>query len=69
MGGATGAQSRRAEGAVALMEGTGNGTVDFMQTLKACEDEGIKLPPCCTSPMGRKVTSVRWSIIPKRPPV
>ena len=24
------------------MEGTGNGTVDFMQTVKACEDEGIK---------------------------
>jgi len=31
-----------ADGAVALMEGTGNGTVDFMQTVKACEDEGIK---------------------------
>jgi len=31
-----------AEGAVALMEGTGNGTVDFMQTVKACEDQGIK---------------------------
>jgi hypothetical protein len=30
------------DGAVALMEGTGNGTVDFMQTVKACEDEGIK---------------------------
>jgi hypothetical protein len=24
------------------MEGTGNGTVDFMQTVKACEDEGIR---------------------------
>jgi len=31
-----------ADGAVALMEGTGNGTVDFMQTVKACEDQGIK---------------------------
>jgi glycine reductase len=31
-----------AEGAVAIMEGTGNGTVDFMQTVKACEDQGIK---------------------------
>ena len=31
-----------AQGAVALMEGTGNGTVDFMQTVKACEDQGIK---------------------------
>jgi glycine reductase len=31
-----------AEGAVAFMEGTGNGTVDFMQTVKACEDQGIK---------------------------
>lgn len=31
-----------ADGAVALMEGTGNGTVDFMRTVKACEDEGIK---------------------------
>jgi len=31
-----------ADGAVAFMEGTGNGTVDFMQTVKACEDEGIK---------------------------
>lgn len=30
-----------ATGAVALMEGTGNGTVDFMQTVKACEDQGI----------------------------
>ena len=36
------ARNLGAEGAVALMEGTGNGTVDFMQTLKACEDEGIK---------------------------
>ena len=31
-----------ADGALALMEGTGNGTVDFMQTVKACEIEGIK---------------------------
>jgi glycine reductase complex component B subunit alpha and beta len=31
-----------AAGAVAFMEGTGNGTVDFMQTVKACEDEGIR---------------------------
>jgi glycine reductase complex component B subunit alpha and beta len=31
-----------AAGAVAVMEGTGNGTVDFMQTIKACEDQGIK---------------------------
>jgi glycine reductase complex component B subunit alpha and beta len=31
-----------AAGAVAFMEGTGNGTVDFMQTVKACEDQGIK---------------------------
>ncbi len=31
-----------ADGAVAVMEGTGNGTVDFMQTVKACEIEGIK---------------------------
>ena len=36
------ARNLGAEGAVALMEGTGNGTVDFMQTVKACEDEGIK---------------------------
>jgi len=36
------AQNLGAEGTVALMEGTGNGTVDFMQTVKACEDEGIK---------------------------
>jgi glycine reductase complex component B subunit alpha and beta len=32
----------RADGAVAMMEGTGNTTVDFMQTVKACEEEGIK---------------------------
>jgi glycine reductase complex component B subunit alpha and beta len=31
-----------AAGAVACMEGTGNGTVDYMQTVKACEDQGIK---------------------------
>jgi glycine reductase len=31
-----------AQGAVAFMEGTGNGTVDFMQTVKACEDQGIR---------------------------
>ena len=36
------ARNLGAEGAVAFMEGTGNGTVDFMQTVKACEDEGIK---------------------------
>jgi hypothetical protein len=36
------ARNLGADGAVALMEGTGNGTVDFMQTVKACEDEGIK---------------------------
>ena len=31
-----------ADGAVAIMEGTGNTTVDFMQTVKACEEEGVK---------------------------
>jgi sarcosine reductase len=31
-----------AAAAIAVMEGTGNGTVDFMQTVKACEDQGIK---------------------------
>jgi glycine reductase len=36
------AKNLDADGAVAFMEGTGNGTVDFMQTVKACEDEGIK---------------------------
>lgn len=36
------AQNLGADGAVALMEGTGNGTVDFMQTVKACEEQGIK---------------------------
>lgn len=36
------ARNLRADGAVAVMEGTGNGTVDFMQTVKACEEEGIK---------------------------
>jgi glycine reductase len=36
------ARNLDANGAVAFMEGTGNGTVDFMQTVKACEDEGIK---------------------------
>jgi len=36
------AQNLGAKGAVAFMGGTGNGTVDFMQTVKACEDEGIK---------------------------
>jgi glycine reductase len=36
------ARNLGADGVVALMEGTGNGTVDFMQTVKACEDEGIK---------------------------
>jgi glycine reductase len=36
------ARNLGAQGAVAFMEGTGNGTVDFMQTVKACEDEGIR---------------------------
>jgi len=36
------ARNLGAKGAVAIMEGTGNGTVDFMQTVKACEDQGIK---------------------------
>jgi glycine reductase len=36
------ARNLGAAGAVAFMEGTGNGTVDFMQTVKACEDEGIR---------------------------
>ena len=36
------ARNLGAAGAVAMMEGTGNGTVDFMQTVKACENEGIK---------------------------
>jgi glycine reductase complex component B subunit alpha and beta len=36
------ARNLGADGAVAMMEGTGNGTVDFMQTVKACEDEGVK---------------------------
>ncbi|HEY7559656.1 MAG TPA: glycine/sarcosine/betaine reductase component B subunit [Candidatus Binatia bacterium] len=36
------AQNLRADGAVAFMEGTGNGTVDFMQTVKACENQGIR---------------------------
>jgi len=36
------ARNLGAEGAIAFMEGTGNGTVDFMQTVKACEDEGIR---------------------------
>ncbi|HEY7164692.1 MAG TPA: glycine/sarcosine/betaine reductase component B subunit [Candidatus Binatia bacterium] len=36
------ARTLGAEGAVAVMEGTGNTTVDFMQTVKACEEEGIK---------------------------
>jgi Glycine/sarcosine/betaine reductase component B subunits len=36
------ARNLGAEGTVAFMEGTGNGTVDFMQTVKACEDEGIR---------------------------
>lgn len=31
-----------AQGAIAMMEGVGNGTIDFMQTVKACEDEGIE---------------------------
>jgi glycine reductase complex component B subunit alpha and beta len=36
------ARNLGADGAIAFMEGTGNGTVDFMQTVKACEEEGIK---------------------------
>jgi glycine reductase len=36
------ARTLGADGAIALMEGTGNTTVDFMQTVKACEEEGIK---------------------------
>jgi glycine reductase len=36
------AKTLGADGAVAMMEGTGNTTVDFMQTVKACEEEGIK---------------------------
>jgi len=36
------ARTLGAEGAIAIMEGTGNTTVDFMQTVKACEEEGIK---------------------------
>jgi glycine reductase complex component B subunit alpha and beta len=36
------ARNLGAEGAVAIMEGTGNGTVDFMQTVKACEEQGIR---------------------------
>jgi glycine reductase complex component B subunit alpha and beta len=36
------ARNLGAEGVLAFMEGTGNGTVDFMQTVKACEDQGIK---------------------------
>lgn len=36
------ARSLGAEGVVAMMEGTGNSTVDFMQTVKACEEEGMK---------------------------
>ena len=36
------ARTLGAEGAIAMMEGTGNTTVDFMQTVKACEEEGIK---------------------------
>jgi sarcosine reductase len=36
------ARNLGAAGAVAFMEGTGNGTVDFMQTVKACENEGVR---------------------------
>ncbi len=36
------ARNLGADGAIAFMEGTGNGTVDFMQTVRACEEEGIK---------------------------
>lgn len=35
------ARNLGAHGAIAMMEGVGNGTIDFMQTVKACEDEGI----------------------------
>ncbi len=36
------ARNLGAERVVAVMEGTGNTTVDFMQTVKACETEGIR---------------------------
>ncbi len=36
------AKNLGAEGVIAVMEGQGNTTVDFMQTIKACEEEGIK---------------------------
>ena len=36
------ARNLGAQGAIAMMEGVGNGTIDFMQTVKACEEEGIK---------------------------
>lgn len=37
------AKNLGAEGAIAVMEGTaGNTTIDFMQTIKACEEEGTK---------------------------
>ncbi len=36
------ARNLGAQGAVAIMEGTGNTTVDFMQTVKACEEQGVK---------------------------
>jgi len=36
------ARTLGAAGAVVMMEGTGNTTVDFMQTVKALEEEGIK---------------------------
>ncbi len=36
------AKNLGADGAIAIMEGTGNATVDFMQTVKACESQGIK---------------------------
>lgn len=35
-----------AEGAILTMEGSGNTTVDFMQTVKACEQLGIKTVAC-----------------------
>ena len=34
------ARTLGADGAMAIMEGTGKTTVDFMQTVKACEEEG-----------------------------
>ncbi len=36
------AKNMGASGAIVVMEGTGNATVDFMETIKACEAEGVK---------------------------